>query len=133
MRCQYSGLWLGCCSCLAVSLCIFVGCSPEYHKDDADKEVYEIIDNKWDNNFGQKVNYIVNDAEPGPNDIQPEKVIPDSGILNLAQAVALATAQKSTNIESSQEICRVVLPKNTFVSLPRKIEKRSKNVAIDIS
>ena len=93
MRCQYSALCLGFCFFLAVSLFISVGCSPEYHKDDADKEVYKIIDSKWDNNFGQKVNYIVSDAEPGPNDIQPEKIIPSSGILNLAQAVALATAQ----------------------------------------
>ncbi len=67
------------------------GCSREYYKADADKEVYEIIDGKWQGDFGQKVNYRINDAA-GPNDIQLEKGRAASGVVSLAEAVAIATA-----------------------------------------
>ena len=74
----------------------FVGaCSTEHYKADADKEVYEIIVGKWKDDFGSKSNYIVNDSNipASPNDIVVEAVIPTSGVLSLAQAVAIATAQ----------------------------------------
>jgi len=69
------------------------GCSREHYKADADKEVYQIIDNKWQDSFGQKANYRISDAPPGPNDIKPQEAVPKSRVLTLAQAVALATAQ----------------------------------------
>jgi outer membrane protein TolC len=68
------------------------GCSPQYYKADADKEVYNIIDNKWQEDFGQKVNYKISDVPPSPNDIQIEKGIPIPHTISLAQAVAIATA-----------------------------------------
>jgi outer membrane protein TolC len=68
------------------------GCGTEHYKEQADKEVYEIIDSKWDEDFGQKANYIVSDVEPAANDIQADLTVPPSGVLNLAQAVAIATA-----------------------------------------
>jgi len=69
-------------------------CSPEQYKADADKEVYEIIDSKWQDDFGDKSNYIVRDSNvpASPNDIQIEIEIPASGVINLAQAIGIATA-----------------------------------------
>jgi outer membrane protein TolC len=71
---------------------VSAGCGTEHYKEQADKEVYEIIDSKWNVDFGQKANYIISDVEPAPNDIQADLAVPPSGALNLAQAVAIATA-----------------------------------------
>jgi len=70
------------------------GCSPERYKAEADKEVYQIIDDKWQDGFGTKSNYIISDSNvpAPPNDLQVEKAVPASGVISLAQAVALATA-----------------------------------------
>ena len=78
---------------IAALICVTGGCSPEHYKADADKEVYQIIDSKWQDSFGQKANYTVSDVPPSPNDIQIDKAVPESGVLSLAQAVAIATAQ----------------------------------------
>jgi len=68
------------------------GCSPEYYKAQADKEVYKIIDSKWKDSFGQKVNYTISDVPPSPNDIRIEEPLPSSKVISLAEAVARATA-----------------------------------------
>ena len=65
------------------------GCSPERYKAKADKEVYGILKSKWKDDFGQMANYQVSDTTPTAADIA--NVIPPSGVLNLAQAVAIAT------------------------------------------
>jgi len=85
---------------LAAFVAVFgipAGCSKEYHKADADKEVYKIIDSKWRDSFGQKANYIVSDSDFEPNEFPIEEVvgnpIPPSKVLSLAQAVAIATKQ----------------------------------------
>ena len=69
------------------------GCSPEQYKADADKEVYQILDEKWEDEFGQKANYIISDSNTvsSPIDIPVEKVIPESGVISLSEAVAIAT------------------------------------------
>ncbi|MBW7992380.1 MAG: TolC family protein, partial [Planctomycetes bacterium] len=69
------------------------GCSPEQYKAEADKEVYQIIDDKWEDDFGQKANYIISDSNTisSPIDIPVEKVIPPSGVISLSEAVAIAT------------------------------------------
>ena len=79
--------------CAAAILGMLGACSPEYHKADADEEVYKIIDSKWHDSFGQKANYIISDSNipPSPNDIQIEKAIPPSGVLSLVETVAIAT------------------------------------------
>ncbi len=77
-----------------------VGCSkfPFYktsehnYKSEADEEVYNIIDQKWQEDFGSKANYKISDTEPLPVDVQVEKSVPAFGVLTLPQAVALATA-----------------------------------------
>jgi outer membrane protein TolC len=80
------------------------GCSPEQYKADADKEVYQIIEDKWQDEFGVKANYIISDsnAVSSPEDIVVEKVIPPSGVLSLAEAVAIAT-QYNRNYKSRKE------------------------------
>ncbi|MFZ2145893.1 MAG: TolC family protein [Sedimentisphaerales bacterium] len=75
-----------------VCLCSLAGCTQHNYKKEADEKVYNIIDEKWQKDFGTKVNYKISDTAPAPNDIQIEKAVPTSGVLSLSQAVALATA-----------------------------------------
>ena len=83
------------CRVLGIAVILgFAGCSPEQYKAQADKEVYQIIDNKWQDDFGHKSNYIISDSNipPSPEDIRIERAVPASGVISLAQAVAIATA-----------------------------------------
>jgi outer membrane protein TolC len=73
-------------------MCCWLGCAEHNYKREADDQVYNIIDQKWDEDFGIKNNYKISDTEPSPNDIQIEKKVPSFGVLTLPQAVALATA-----------------------------------------
>jgi outer membrane protein TolC len=66
--------------------------TPLEYKDQADKEVYKIIDGKWQPSFGQKANYKIGDVSQSPNDIRFDVNKPPVGILTLARAVAIATA-----------------------------------------
>lgn len=68
------------------------GCSEQNYKSRADQTVYNIIDNKWQDEFGTRANYRISDVEPSPDDIKVEKIIPDSGTLTLPLAVKIATA-----------------------------------------
>jgi outer membrane protein TolC len=77
---------------IAVILFMASSCSKEYYKAEADKEVYTIIDDKWQERFGSKVNYLINDLPASPNDVQIENAVPPSGVITLTQAVAMATA-----------------------------------------
>jgi outer membrane protein TolC len=80
------------------------GCSREYHKADADKEVYKIIDSKWQEGFGQKVNYTISDVPASPNDIQIEKAVPPSRTISLAHAAAMATAHNREYQRQKEEL-----------------------------
>ena len=88
------------------SLCVLVflgapcGCSREHYKEEADEEVYTVLGDKWQNDFGSMVNYEV--TEMAPNDVDMAKLIPRSGILNLAEAVEIAT-QYSREYQSQKE------------------------------
>jgi outer membrane protein TolC len=81
------------CAAIAFLLAMVSGCSPDFHKADADKEVYQIINAKWRDSFGQKANYVISDANaiPSPNDVNVEKPSITAEPLSLAQAVAIAT------------------------------------------
>ena len=78
----------------AVMLAVAGGCSTEHYRAEADKEVYDIIVSKWQDGFGSKSNYTIRDSNvpASPNDIQIERAVPASGVITLAQAVAMATA-----------------------------------------
>ena len=78
--------------CCLVSLVIAPGCSREHYKTEADEEVYGILDAKWDEGLGSKVNYRISDVEAGPNDLSPGYTLGESSVLSLVDAVALATA-----------------------------------------
>ena len=90
--------------CAAALVIMAGGCSKEYHKADADKEVYKIIDSKWQEGFGQKVNYTISDVPGSPNDIQIEKAVPPSRTINLTQAVAMATAHNREYQRQKEEL-----------------------------
>ena len=84
---------------LCLVLCGFVGLwslggcrSAHDYKMQADRQVYNIIDQKWGKDFGSRANYKISDTQPSPNDIQIEKAAPASGVLSLPQAVKIATA-----------------------------------------
>ncbi len=78
----------------SVSLCFCFGCSSgnAESKAEIDRDVYQIIDSKWDQSYGSKANYKISDTEPLPNDIQIERMLSEDGLLILPQAVAIATA-----------------------------------------
>ena len=78
--------------CVLACMCGWFGCAKHNYKKEADIQVYNIIDQKWDEEFGTKNNYKISDTEPSPNDIQIEQEVPSFDILTLPQAVALATA-----------------------------------------
>ena len=49
---------LGIILCTGAIALILAGCrTPEEHVKDADEEVYSIMDQKWQDNFGYKANY----------------------------------------------------------------------------
>ena len=74
-------------------LLLLTGCKTQQdYKKNADEQVYRIIDQKWQDGYGPKVNYKVSDTEPSTGDIQIAKEAPISGVLTLPQAIALATA-----------------------------------------
>ncbi len=78
------------------------GCSTEYYKTDADKEVQKILDDKWEEDFGSQANYRISDEEPSEEDIQIKPAAEVSGRLTLAETVALATAH-SRNYQTQKE------------------------------
>ena len=81
------------------------GCSPEHYNAEADKEVYQIIDSKWQDGFGNKSNYIIHDSNipASPNDIRIGKTVPSSGVISLAQAIAMATVH-NRNYQRQKEL-----------------------------
>lgn len=72
---------------------IFAGCSTEHYKAQADQETYKIIESKWQDDFGIKANYTIGDYNnpSAPNDVEIAETIPNSGVINLQQAVEIAT------------------------------------------
>jgi outer membrane protein TolC len=78
-------------SCVLLTLPLLSGCTPSDYKAQADETVYQIIDEKWQADYGSKANFKISDVAPDAEDLQVEKVIPESGILSLRQAVEIAT------------------------------------------
>jgi len=77
--------------CFLFFLCCLTGCSQPDYKEEADSQVYQIIDEKWSSDIGEKVNYRISDVATSANDIQVKRSVP-SGVLTLPHAVAVATA-----------------------------------------
>lgn len=89
----------------ALALCAwFASCSPEHYKEKADEEVYKIIDEKWQEKFGTKANYVINDVEPSPNDIQITRPQEIAGTLSLSEAVSVATFQNREYQQQKEQL-----------------------------
>lgn len=95
--------------CAAFALGLIGACNSEHYKAEADEEVYGIIDSKWRDKFGQKVNYVISDVPPFPNDLQIEKDLLPSEPISLAQAVAMATAHNRDYQTEKEELYKVAL------------------------
>jgi len=76
------------------------GCSREQYKAQADEEVYKILEDKWQDGFGQMANYRIQDADP--NEVAVLDVVPSGGVLSLAEAVEIAT-RYSREYQSQKE------------------------------
>lgn len=76
-----------------VFLCLLPGCkTADQYKQDADEEVYKIIDNKWKDDFGQKANYVIKDANNPDSGIEAYSTSDFQNPISLAKAVEIATA-----------------------------------------
>lgn len=82
---------------LIVSVLVINGCTKDtaHYKQQADKEVYAIIDEQWKDDFGPRSNYKITETQNSPNDLDQadplKDILPKSGILSLEDAVRLAT------------------------------------------
>ncbi|MFC1604784.1 TolC family protein [Planctomycetota bacterium] len=107
MSCKFRFVTLACWGLAAAAILGLVGaCSPEQYKAEADKEVYQVIDSKWQDGFGHKSNYIISDSNvpASPDDIRIEKSLPASGVISLAQAVAIATAHNRDYLRQKEQL-----------------------------
>jgi len=80
------------------------GCSPEYYRADADKEVYRIIDTKWKDDFGSKANYKIEESSQDPCAGDYRELLPESGLLSLKDAVALATRMNRSYLTQKEQL-----------------------------
>ena len=77
------------------------GCkSPAELVDEADRDAYAIIEEKWDPNFGEMANYTIRDSVATYEEIS--EMIPSSGVLSLQNAVEIAT-KYSRSYQSQKE------------------------------
>ena len=88
--------------CIAASLCL-LGCGEKNYKKDADEQVYNIIDQKWQDDFGSRANYKISDVSPSDSDVSVEKAVSATEVLTLPHAVALATAH-NRDYQTQKEI-----------------------------
>ena len=87
----------------SVLVLMFAGCTTQQeYKEQADEEVYTILDQKWQPEHGVKANYRISDVAPDPNDIVLDPNWAPTGPLSLADAVAIAT-KRSRNYQSRKE------------------------------
>jgi len=90
----------------SVLLLSLAGCGPwqnreQYYKEDADREVYDIIENKWQDEFGSRANYKLADPIISGNDVR--EVTSQPTALTLADAVTIATVH-SSDYQSQKEL-----------------------------
>ena len=101
--------WRRLCLLCAGGLLVLAGCGPKNYKEDADRRAYDIIDRKWDPEFGAKANYRISDVTPGPNDIQMENAVPVSDVMTLPYALALATTHSRKYQTEKDRLYRAAL------------------------
>jgi outer membrane protein TolC len=79
-------------ACVTILIGIF-GCTAEKYKEDADKEVGQILGSKWKPEHGTQANARIGDVQADPNDLYFDPNYLPSNRLSLAEAVAIATAR----------------------------------------
>jgi hypothetical protein len=63
-----------------VVLVLLTGCRPpQEYKEQADKNVYQIIDQKWQDDFGSKANYKISDVPSDPMIFNSHCACPNPG------------------------------------------------------
>ena len=88
-----------------VFLCLLSGCkSPDKYKQEADEEVYKIIDTKWKDDFGQKANYVIKDANNPDQGVKKYDLSNLPTPISLAQAVEIATANNRNYQEEKEAL-----------------------------
>jgi outer membrane protein TolC len=92
IRCKQNSHPCLTCVLFALIVCVF-GCTAEKYKQDADKEVQQILDSKWKSEHGTKANARIGDVKSDPNDLYYDPNYIPSDRLSLAEAVAIATAR----------------------------------------
>jgi outer membrane protein TolC len=85
-------------------LLVVFGCSPQKYKEDADKEVRQILDSKWKPRHGTTANARIGDVEPDPNDLYFDPNYVPSGQLSFAEAMAIATARNRDYQEQKENL-----------------------------
>ncbi|MCH7920635.1 MAG: TolC family protein [Planctomycetes bacterium] len=68
------------------------GCGDRDHARIADRDAYQILDDKWDASFGSQSNYRIMDTPALPGDVTSDRSLSNYGTLTLPKSVALATA-----------------------------------------
>ena len=103
MKCNYIILKTVC-LITCISVCLYAaGCGKHNYKKEADEQVYNIIDRKWQDDFGSRANYKISDVSPSDGDISLERAVSAAEILTLPHAVALATAH-NRDYQTQKEI-----------------------------
>jgi outer membrane protein TolC len=101
-------------TCPAYILCLLMvvyiaGCSPQKYKEDADKEVRQILDSKWKTEHGTQANARIGDVQADPNDLYFDPNYIPSDRLSLAEAVAIATARNRAYQTQKETLYRSAL------------------------
>jgi outer membrane protein TolC len=89
---------------------IIGGCkTPDEYKEQADDEVYDIINRKWTDDIAGKYNYKVSDAEHDPNDVEIAAYEDVAGMVTLSKAVSIATANNRRYQTQKENLYRSAL------------------------
>ena len=83
---HWSVTCLSCCLISVLGAGLLGGCrNRDQYETEADEEVYKILQNKWQDQFGEMGNYQINEPNVGITE-----ALPENGELSLAEAVAMA-------------------------------------------
>ena len=97
--------------CVMPIMVLFGGCKTDYQKfkQEADTQVYDIIDEKWDSVYGAKVNYQVEDTAGDPNRLALNSALPPHGIMSLGDAIEIATNSNRSYQKEKESLYNSVL------------------------
>ncbi len=86
------------------------GCkSPDQYKQEADEEVYDIINEKWKPDFSSQTNYKINDVNKAPDSLPEFDPNQITGKLTLADSLAIATSNNRDYQRRKEQLYLVAL------------------------